>query len=45
MESVKDDVQCVVGKREDLIDLGMSQSPTIIDYPDGVDIRLFIDGL
>lgn len=38
-------VQCVVGKGDNLIPFGEAQSPSILDYPDGVDIRVFIDKL
>lgn len=45
LQSIEDQVQCVVGKSDDLINFGEAQSPTILEYADGVDVREFIDGL
>lgn len=44
IESNREKLQCVVGA-ESAIQFGKSQSPSILDYPDGVDIRAFINSL
>ena len=43
LEENKDQLQCIVG--EGYLDFGATQTPDILDYPDGEDIRLFIDRL
>lgn len=45
----RDDIQCVVGKTKvknfEILAFGKSQSPTLNDYPDGVDVMRFLLGL
>ena len=36
------EIQCIVGATPHLVPFGMSQSPTLIDYPDGVDVMDFL---
>lgn len=37
-----DKLQCIIGKNEPIA-FGQSQKPSILDYADGVDLRLFIE--
>jgi hypothetical protein len=45
----KDEIQCVVGKTAVKgfvpVPFGASQSPTLTDYPDGVDVMQFLSGI
>lgn len=41
----RDEIQCAVGTYPQSVEFGMSQFPTLTDYPDGRDVMAFLGGI